>query len=96
MIMPLVCFWKHTLVVYENDVNGETSIKGTHYYEGHKQNWLCYDHVLMKYEVMPRFDIKRLSVLNCLGSLRLISDHKTVDSISDHLPVYFEIMNERG
>ena len=48
--------------VYQ-DTENPNMPKGTHFYRGKPEQWFCYDHVLMKKPLMPRFDSDRFQVL---------------------------------
>ena len=83
-------FYNPMLAVYK-DQESEEEARGTHFYAGAHPHWHCYDHVLMKPTVIPRFNIHKLRIINRLGQTKLVEHNKTVETISDHLPVYFEI-----
>lgn len=85
-------FYNPMIKVYQ-DTENPNMPKGTHFYRGKPEQWFCYDHVLMKKPLMPRFDSDRFQVLACLGTERLVSDNVMRIDISDHLPLYFEIRN---
>lgn len=88
-------FYNPMIKVYQHAEEPDKP-KGTHYYRGKPEQWFCYDHVLMKRAVLPRFDSRHLRVLTRLGADPLVIGNVMNTKISDHLPVYFEISDNGG
>ena len=74
-----------------HDTERDDVARGTYYYDAQYIQWLCYDHILMKKALMDRFDNNTLMVVSAMGSKQLVKKNRLVKSISDHLPVYFEL-----
>lgn len=82
------CYYNPMLNLYCDNSN-EHIAKGTYYYENALEKWCCYDHVLMKQPLIKYF--KKIEILSCLSSEMLVNNNKPIQTISDHLPIYFEL-----
>lgn len=72
-----------------NDCDDEDVAKGTYFY---KNNWYCYDQVIMKTPIMKNFDRTSLKIISSLGyEIKLVKNNKINDKYSDHLPIYLEL-----
>lgn len=67
--------------------------KGTYFYESSKIQWHCFDHVLLKKPLLERYNVHKLQILSSLGDYPLIWNNRPIATVSDHLPIYFELMN---
>ncbi len=88
------CFYNPMLNIYQDSEN-DSIANGTYYYDGAPEKWCCYDHVMMKLPLVDQLIKNKLEIISSIGTEQLIKNSKPVQSISDHLPIYFEI-NEQG
>ncbi len=77
------------LQVYK-DSREQSVPKGTYYYN-QPPYWFCFDHILMKPELVPYFTDNSLTILGKLGDYPLITNNKPIKTVSDHMPVQFEL-----
>ncbi len=84
------CLYNPMLNVYHDNGDADTA-KGTYYYKNALEKWCCYDHLLMKQPLVNRFIKNKLEIVSRIGSEPLIRNNKPIQSISDHLPIYFEL-----
>lgn len=68
-------------------------ITGTYYYtqEPSVPQWSILDQVIIRPSVLQYFDYKKLKILSTGKGYNLLKNNKVNDSISDHLPIKFEI-----
>lgn len=85
-------YYNPMLALY-SDTSEDYQAKGTYYYESSKIQWQCFDHVLLKKPLLERLDTNNLRILSSLGDYPLIRNNRPIATISDHLPIYFELMN---
>lgn len=78
------------LQVYKDNTD-KSMPKGTYFYGRKSPYWYCFDHVLMKPELVPRFKDDSLLILDRLGDYPLIINHKPNKEASDHMPIQFEL-----
>ena len=76
-----------------NDALEDYKAKGTYFYENSRIQWQCFDHILLKKPLLERLSINSLRILSSLGDYSLIRNNRPIATISDHLPIYFELMN---
>lgn len=66
-------------------------IPGTYYYnQGYY--WNMFDQVILSYSMRKYLKKDTLQIVNRIGENRLIKNGKVDNNISDHLPIYFELM----
>ena len=70
------------------DSNDPSVAKGTYYFN---KDWLCYDQVLMKLPLVQKFILDKACFISSIDETNLVNNHKPTKTISDHIPLYFEI-----
>ncbi len=88
-------FYNPMLLVY-NDLGDEERPRGTFFYEQVPPVWHCYDQILMKQSLIPEFISESLSIVGKIGNEELIRGNRPIDTISDHLPIRFDLHCEGG
>ncbi|MEF9952655.1 MAG: hypothetical protein RR898_06865 [Clostridium sp.] len=69
------------------------SPSGTYYYSKGstlKYFWNTFDQVIIRPELIENFKLDKLKIIDCVGTIKLL-DNNGIPSVSDHLPIYFEI-----
>ena len=78
--------------------NNDNECKGTYYYSGANKSyyWYTYDQVILRPEMMNRFSIDNLDIINKINNKSLLNRSRTPNKkeISDHLPIKFKIEME--
>ena len=85
-------FYNPMLQVYK-DAESESEAKGT-WHDKATNEWYCFDQVLMKSPLMNGFDVTRLKILSELDGEALVERHRPKADISDHMPIYFELISQ--
>lgn len=66
-------------------------IPGTYYYN-QNHYWNMFDQVILSYSMRKYFNKDTLQIIDRIGENKLIKNGKVDKNISDHLPIYFELM----
>lgn len=78
--------------------NALNSSKGTFYYSTETKSyyWYTYDQVILRPDLIDKFDLNKLKIIDVINKNRLISKNNIPDRkrISDHLPIKFELKME--
>ncbi len=78
--------------------NDSNTCKGTFYYPNATKSyyWYTYDQVIIRPDLINKFDINDLKILNVINKNSLVNKSNLPDkiSISDHLPIKFKIKLE--
>ena len=77
--------------------NNKNVCKGTYYYATSTKSyyWYTYDQVILRPELINRFNIDKLNIITEINNKSLINKGiPNKKEISDHLPIKFEIEME--
>lgn len=78
--------------------NASNSSKGTFYYSTETKSyyWYTYDQVILRPDLIDKFDLNKLKIIDVINKNRLTSKNNIPDKkrISDHLPIKFELKME--
>jgi len=73
------------------DSDDEHIAKGTCFFKN-RYDWDFYDQVLMKFPLVDKFDLEKLRIVSSFNDGNLVQQHRMNPKISDHAPIYFEIL----
>lgn len=78
--------------------NASNLSKGTFYYSTETKSyyWYTYDQVILRPDLINKFDINKLKIIDVVNKKSLVSRNNIPDKkrISDHLPIKFELKME--
>lgn len=75
-----------------------TSIPGTYFYNNSSDinyYWNIFDQVLITHNFIKYFEDEKLEIVKSIGSSKLIKKQKPNKEISDHLPIFISIKEEK-